>query len=1015
MTRFERIRIGEVVTDAKSSLGTAWADFNNDNNIDIFVVNRNNQSNDLYLNEGDGLFTKLLGGAIVEDLYDSYGVTCGDYDNDGFVDLYIANKGQVNLLFRNLGADGFDRVLIGEVAEDRELSNATSFGDFNNDGYLDIFVANDLNNNNSLYENRGDGTFQKITTVAPTTDGGHSVNCQWVDVDNDGNLDLFVVNFREANFLYRNNGDRTFTRITEGAIVTDAGPSFGASWGDLNNDGLPDLFIANDVSDSFPNGEDNALYVNLGDFRFEKVTDDIVSRDQGISFGSSFADMDNDGDIDLFVANKNGKDNFLYENHGDGSFQKVITNFVIDDEGYSYGAAWGDFDNNGYPDLYVANQDEGNFLYQNTTSGNHWLSIRLAGTISNRSAIGARVRVKARIFGSDVWQVREISALTGGGYSGQNSLNASFGLGDAPKADSVEVLWPSGITQLMSEITGDQFISITEETDGRDRQAPVQRSLIYSAVIDHGLNSDLSTSLTDNHDVEHATLHFRVGGTSGFVARTMSRIDSVTYVASVQASEFQDKGFEFYIEAADSAGNILTTDRKGVAVSLLANHFTVPHTGGNIETAYRLISMPLFQNDPSIESTLYDDLGQPDSLLWRLWEIDPAKREADFPFREIFSGEAIVPGAAKFLIARHNINLTSAEGVTVNTSQPFEIELGQGWNLIANPFNFVIPISQVYPDSLRPHITTYDSSGWSAGQIVSLEPFKGYAVNAKEETALRIEPFPSDVQNASATNSVLSNHVAKRDTRTEWTLRLEARAGRAVDGNNFVGVSYEASDSWDRLERFDPPPIGRFVRLSFIQNDWSVFPDRYTTDFRPPGSAGYEWDFTVDTANPGVPIRLSVLEVDMLPADLDALLVDPVTGIVQNLRDNNHYVFSTSHMLRERKLSIMVVRSEQIDEVIRSTEMPDRLHIESNFPNPFNPATTIKFGLPAPDILSLQIYDILGKRIRTLASEVQYDRGYHAIVWDGRDDRGVHVASGIYLLRLTAGNRSDLIKMTLLR
>jgi hypothetical protein len=203
--------------------------------------------------------------------------------------------------------------------------------------------------------------------------------------------------------------------------------------------------------------------------------------------------------------------------------------------------------------------------------------------------------------------------------------------------------------------------------------------------------------------------------------------------------------------------------------------------------------------------------------------------------------------------------------------------------------------------------------------------------------------------------------------------------------------------------------------LSFIQNDWSVFPDRYTTDFRPPGSAGYEWDFTVDTANPGVPIRLSVLEVDMLPADLDALLVDPVTGIVQNLRDNNHYVFSTSHMLRERKLSIMVVRSEQIDEVIRSTEMPDRLHIESNFPNPFNPATTIKFGLPAPDILSLQIYDILGKRIRTLASEVQYDRGYHAIVWDGRDDRGVHVASGIYLLRLTAGNRSDLIKMTLLR
>jgi hypothetical protein len=405
-------------------------------------------------------FSRITTGAIVNDSGLSNGCCWGDYNNDGYLDLFVANgwPGDANnFLYSNNGDGTFTKITDGPVVTDMTNSIAGTWGDYNNDGFLDLFVAN-YKQNNMLYTNNGNGSFTKITTGSIVVDGGASFCCSWGDYDNDGNLDLIVGNRKaENNFLYRNNGDGTFTRITTGAIVNDAGETFGVVWGDYNYDGDLDLFVANAF------GGNNLLYTNNGDGTFTKVMSGSVVSDGGNSYGGSWGDYDNDGDLDLFVANAGGEDNFLYANNGEGTFTKITAGVIVGDGGYSFGSNWGDYDNDGDLDLFIVNwADENNFLYSNDGNSNHWINIECLGTVSNTSAIGAKIRLKAVIDGDIVWQLREISGQTGGANGGQNSLNAEFGLGDAVVIDEIRVEWPSGINQTLYDKDVDQFLTIVE-------------------------------------------------------------------------------------------------------------------------------------------------------------------------------------------------------------------------------------------------------------------------------------------------------------------------------------------------------------------------------------------------------------------------------------------------------------------------------------------------------------------------------------------------------------------------
>lgn len=464
---FERVDGAPINSSADASRSAAFVDVNNDGFLDVFISNgpESGQNNTLYINQGNGTFSDNVSDAITSDEAPSDGATWGDIDNDGDLDLYVANWwGVQNLFYLNDGSGSFRKI------EDRILtrgaySETASWADFNKDGYLDLYVTNSSLNftgsGNNLVVGNGDGRFTDgggNPIVIPREDS-RSVN--WVDYDNDDDLDIFISNENNStNHFYRND-DGTFVEIENSPVVTDRGTSMGSSWGDYDNDGDLDLVVANYAARS-------NFYRNDGNDVFAPVSNAITG-EVGYSFGTAWGDVDNDGDLDLFVANafktnpRETLTNFWYLNDGAGNFSRLENDVTTTDEGWTYGAALGDYDNDGFLDLVVANTDgpQNNALYHNLGNGNNWVNITCEGSVSNRAAIGAKVRVKATINGNTVWQMREISSQSG--YNCQNSLRVHFGLGDASVIETLIIEWPLGNKETFENVEVNKFHNYLEK------------------------------------------------------------------------------------------------------------------------------------------------------------------------------------------------------------------------------------------------------------------------------------------------------------------------------------------------------------------------------------------------------------------------------------------------------------------------------------------------------------------------------------------------------------------------
>jgi hypothetical protein len=461
--QFSKVSTGEIVNTPSGSRSCNFIDINKDGFQDILITNgtTGGENNMLYLNNNGESFS-LVDGVITNDGTPSDGASCADFDNDGNIDVFIVNWYNIdNMLYKNTGDGNFYQIDTGMIATTGGYSETAAWGDVDNDGFVDLYVTNSAGNkSNILFKNTGTGFFEKITNISPTTDSYYSRSVNWIDYDNDGDQDLFVSNeSNQKNNLYRNDGDFQFTKLTDISITSDNYSSMSSSWGDFDNDGDFDLFISNYQ-------QNNQLFENQGSDVFYEVSGPWETED-GCSFSSSFGDYDNDGDLDLFVTNgycSSDLQNYLYRNDGEDGFVKVIDELPATDLGNSYGCAWGDYDNNGFLDLVVANwQDEtqNNYLYKNEGNQNNWIKIKLNGLISNRSAIGVKVRCKAQIDGNSIWQTREVSSQSG--YCSQNSLVVHFGLKDAIIIDSLQILWNSGLIQNFTNLAPNELIHITEE------------------------------------------------------------------------------------------------------------------------------------------------------------------------------------------------------------------------------------------------------------------------------------------------------------------------------------------------------------------------------------------------------------------------------------------------------------------------------------------------------------------------------------------------------------------------
>ena len=470
---FTRITDGPHVNDLGASRSVNWIDYDADGDLDLFVTNGHEDGEPAFLYRNDGApnwtFTKVTDDPIVQDLAKADGASFGDVDNDGDLDAMIVTwYGDLNLFYLGDGAGGFVKNTTEPQANIGTYSETCSWGDYDGDGWLDLYVANSGQSGlvpNLLYHNDGAGSFTQVDVPNVTTDPRTTRGVNWVDYDGDGDQDLFVVNeSNQLQNLYRNEGDGTFTPVTGDPIVSTAGSSWTASWADIDNDGDLDAYVGN------WGNQNDFLFLNDGDGTFTRNTTDILVTSGGFEACSGWGDYDNDGDLDLFTTNSYGgaaKTNRLFTNQlretGTLSFVRAEDIPLVTDLGYTYGFAWGDYDRDGDLDIFQARtfgESENNALYRNDESnGNHWLTLQLVGTESNHSGIGAEVRAVANLGDGVVTQVRVVEGQSG--YCGQN-LELHFGLGTATTVDELWIDWPSGTVDRFTAVSVDQHLVLTE-------------------------------------------------------------------------------------------------------------------------------------------------------------------------------------------------------------------------------------------------------------------------------------------------------------------------------------------------------------------------------------------------------------------------------------------------------------------------------------------------------------------------------------------------------------------------
>ena len=830
------------VTEPGAVRSQTAGDYDNDGWPDLFFSEGKRTGKYMHLlhNEADGRFaerTEVIrtdrtarnvgGGAIF-----------ADYDNDGDLDLFVpvgnfgTDRAAVNILLRNDRGTLVDVTLEAGLTDELPTDNAIWL-DYDRDGYLDLYTGNlscatptrsvlDLTARNRLYRNQGDGTFADRTVEAgldvPLVEPSESITCAGGsnggilagDFNNDGWPDLFIGVFLNPNRLFLNDGTGRFVDATTGEIASP-GEAWSAAMGDIDNDGDLDI---NQIASGGGRIERSTILLNEGDALFLDVTEGVGLRDiaEGAGSHSILEDLDNDGDVDVVIDGAR-----FYANNGDLTFS-----LATEATGHFFSHNLVDYNLDGFPDLWA----EG--LWRNEGNDNHWLRIELAGVQSNRNGIGARLLTTA----GDLRQMREMS---GGKGRQQNEMVAHFGLGSRTQVDSLEIRWPSGQVDLLTDIAADQKIRVFE---GRSQYWTVQPTV---------WESDPPEVLMAGADIDFkATIRPALFEASAEIDRVVADLSDLGGPDAVPLTSSGDGTYELDIPFA-----VGTSGYRNVSIFIdqttsLGSHWTQLSK-----------SLAVF---PAADLLILDDevAGQ--------WQVEN-------------TGGAEAP------------KLTTAGPVyTGELAGAFQVEAESflGWNVVFQPAAPVQPLGYA---SLHFAFHPNAASGRSLRVSINEESMSLLGRN-------RVQGIEVDLE------------------KQEWqTLEIP------LDVFEFEGL----------IER-----IGFFGDLE------GTF---YLDDLR-----------LVSAGSP------------------------PSTVVLEE----------------------------------RTASLPESFALSQNYPNPFNSGTAIRFALPTGGPIDLSLYNLAGQKVTTLIKG-RRQAGTYTAHWDGRDDRGRPLASGLYLYRLQTSTRTETRKLLLLR
>jgi len=511
-----------------------------------------------------------------------------------------------------------------------------------------------------------------------------------------------------------------------------------------------------------------------------------------------------------------------------------------------------------------------------------------------------------------------------------------------------------------------------------------------SEELSNNQNGNLRFVVSTIFPTDSVILNYRQGGTESFYSAACTDLAQMNlWEIAIDSSWITSKGFEYFIRVYHGW---TFTDWPAKPKSLLVNFDNVEFPMTTQKEVYQKISVPFCTAEQTLEEMFVDNLGNYDSTQYRIFDCINGST-----YTEISNMNGVIPpGKSLWLITKNEVSLDFNNAKTVPTDTTYKISLKQGWNMIASPFNFPVNWSEFAPDlELRFYDGTKD---WPTVSI--MEPFKGYAVNDSLGSEIFIEPKEYIGSTGLPKQSMYNEY--------DWTINLHVEQGKLHDWYNFAGVKYDAKTGMDKYDYEEPPPIGDYVGLYFLINNASTNKlEKFSSDVKNESNKGYIYDFEVIGNISGK--RSLRLEPNSLPEDFQYIVVNPDSKTKYDSDKIDLY-------LNKNKLQLIVGNEDFINS--KTTEfnyVPSTFRLEQNYPNPFNPMTTINYELPGYSNLSATVYNILGQKVKTILNNVEKEPGYYQINWDGKNDFGNNVASGIYVLSFQSKKYKQSIKMIVQR